>query len=261
MRFVFQKDIPWICEQLEMEHNQSFGKYRSVSFAFADEDISAWSSIRLITMDNDLQTKNVISSSVFFSFRFALKLENYFSVLECLTVPMSIFRIRTCIIIRKLTLKKVGLGGSIISVGQEKYNESMRDFLRIVFKVLLWCLSLAFLAIYCVYWFYVVDVIRTKKPFSSITLLFVIRLGLRRNSYTQYLIALAIVDSGAILCEGQRTNCDRDKKIRSNLLALMALDELHQYHTPDRRTFIQHTDISCKFYYYVRFIFYSMSSW
>ena len=26
--------------------------------------------------------------------------------------------------------------------------------------------------------------------------------GLRRNSYTQYLIALAIVDSGAILCEG-----------------------------------------------------------
>lgn len=31
---------------------------------------------------------------------------------------------------------------------------------------------------------------------------FSICIGLRRNSYTQYLIALAIVDSGAILCEG-----------------------------------------------------------
>lgn len=29
-----------------------------------------------------------------------------------------------------------------------------------------------------------------------------IRIGLRRNSYTQYLIALAIVDTGAIFSEG-----------------------------------------------------------
>jgi len=28
-------------------------------------------------------------------------------------------------------------------------------------------------------------------------------LGLRRNSYTQYLIALAIIDSGAIFCESK----------------------------------------------------------
>ncbi len=38
-------------------------------------------------------------------------------------------------------------------------------------------------------------------------------LGLRRNSYTQYLIALAIVDSGAIFCEGN----DTTKKFSINL--------------------------------------------
>ncbi|CAF3879752.1 unnamed protein product [Rotaria sordida] len=67
---------------------------------------------------------------------------------------------------------------------------------------------------------------------------------LRRNSYTQYLIALAIVDTGAILCE-----------------ALVALDELQQYQSVDRRTLIQHNILSCKLYYYIRYIFYSMSSW
>ena len=29
------------------------------------------------------------------------------------------------------------------------------------------------------------------------------RLGLRRSSYTQYLIALAVADTGAIFCEGK----------------------------------------------------------
>ncbi|CAF3354587.1 unnamed protein product [Rotaria socialis] len=78
---------------------------------------------------------------------------------------------------------------------------------------------------------------------NLLCLLVLCRGRLRRNSYTQYLIALAIVDTGAILCE-----------------TLIAFDELHQYRNPDKRTLIQHT-ILCKLYYYIRFVFYSMSSW
>ncbi|CAF1138143.1 unnamed protein product [Rotaria sp. Silwood1] len=79
---------------------------------------------------------------------------------------------------------------------------------------------------------------------NLLCLLVLCRGRLRRSSYTQYLIALAIVDTGAILCE-----------------ALVALDELHQYRSIDKRTLIQHTVLSCKLYYYIRYIFYSMSSW
>ncbi|UJR15238.1 hypothetical protein I4U23_002193 [Adineta vaga] len=79
---------------------------------------------------------------------------------------------------------------------------------------------------------------------NLLCLLVLCRRRLKRNSYTQYLIALAIVDSGAILCE-----------------AVTALDEIHRYQNPDKQNFIQHTLMSCKFYYYIRFIFYSMSSW
>ncbi|CAF1068007.1 unnamed protein product [Adineta ricciae] len=79
---------------------------------------------------------------------------------------------------------------------------------------------------------------------NLLCLLVLCRQRLKRNSYTQYLIALAIVDTGAILCE-----------------ALKALDEVHQYQNADKRTLIQHTLMSCKFYYYIRYIFYSMSSW
>ncbi|CAF2817136.1 unnamed protein product [Rotaria sp. Silwood2] len=79
---------------------------------------------------------------------------------------------------------------------------------------------------------------------NLLCLLVLCRGRLRRSSYTQYLIALAIVDTGAILCE-----------------VLVALDELHQYRSVDKRTFIQHTVLSCKLYYYIRYIFYSMSSW
>ncbi|CAF1654304.1 unnamed protein product, partial [Didymodactylos carnosus] len=78
---------------------------------------------------------------------------------------------------------------------------------------------------------------------NMLCLVVLCRRRLRRNSYTQYLIALAIVDTGAILSE-----------------VLVALDELYQYRT-DKRTFMQHTIITCKLYYYIRYIFYSMSSW
>ncbi len=56
--------------------------------------------------------------------------------------------------------------------------------------------------IYYVYLFFAVDVryIRGKKnDIIDFDLFFE---GLRRNSYTQYLIALAIVDTGAIFAEG-----------------------------------------------------------
>jgi len=53
---------------------------------------------------------------------------------------------------------------------------------------------------YYVYLSFAVDVkIYQSKNIDIIALDF---LGLRRNSYTQYLIALAIVDTGAILSEG-----------------------------------------------------------
>jgi len=59
--------------------------------------------------------------------------------------------------------------------------------------------------IYYVYLFFAVDVryIRGKKnDIIDFDLFFE---GLRRNSYTQYLIALAIVDTGAIFAEGIST--------------------------------------------------------
>ncbi|UJR31442.1 hypothetical protein I4U23_018935 [Adineta vaga] len=77
---------------------------------------------------------------------------------------------------------------------------------------------------------------------NILCLLVLCRRRLRRNSYTQYLIALAIVDTGAIFAE-----------------VLSALDELHQVEY--KRTLIRHSDISCKIYNYIRYIFYSMSSW
>lgn len=43
--------------------------------------------------------------------------------------------------------------------------------------------------------------------------------------------------------------------------ALVALDELYQYQHSNKRTLFSHTDFTCKFYYYIRYIFYSMSSW
>lgn len=91
-------------------------------------------------------------------------------------------------------------------------------------------------------------------------IVFQFRLGLRRNSYTQYLIALAIVDTGAISCEGN-TMVKNTISLSFFSIALIALDELHQYRSTDRRTLIHHTVLSCKLYYYIRFIFYSMSSW
>ncbi|CAF1056260.1 unnamed protein product [Adineta steineri] len=77
---------------------------------------------------------------------------------------------------------------------------------------------------------------------NILCLLVLCRRRLRRNSYTQYLIALAVVDTGAILAE-----------------VISALDDLHQ--NEYNINLIVHTNISCKLYYYVRFIFYSMSSW
>ncbi|CAF0993856.1 unnamed protein product, partial [Didymodactylos carnosus] len=78
---------------------------------------------------------------------------------------------------------------------------------------------------------------------NMLCLVVLCRRRLRRNSYTQYLIALAIVDTGAILSE-----------------VLVASDELYQYRS-DKRTLLQHTNLTCKLYYYIRYIFYSMSSW
>ena len=46
-----------------------------------------------------------------------------------------------------------------------------------------------------------------------------------------------------------------------SILVLTALDELRQYKDPHNSTLIQHTDISCKSFNYVRYIFFSMSSW
>ncbi|CAF0989210.1 unnamed protein product [Adineta steineri] len=77
---------------------------------------------------------------------------------------------------------------------------------------------------------------------NILCLLVLCRRRLRRNSYTQYLIALAVVDTGAILAE-----------------VIAALNELHQ--NEYKESLIVHTNISCKLYYYVRYIFYSMSSW
>jgi hypothetical protein len=42
-------------------------------------------------------------------------------------------------------------------------------------------------------------------------------------------------------------------------LVVTALDELHQ--VENKLTLIQHTVLSCKLYNYIRYIFYSMSSW
>ncbi|CAF0945418.1 unnamed protein product [Adineta ricciae] len=77
---------------------------------------------------------------------------------------------------------------------------------------------------------------------NILCLLVLCRRRLRRNSYTQYLIALAFVDTGAILAE-----------------VLSALDELHQEEY--KKVLIQHSNVSCKVYNYIRYIFYSMSSW
>ncbi|CAF1296090.1 unnamed protein product [Adineta steineri] len=79
---------------------------------------------------------------------------------------------------------------------------------------------------------------------NMLCLIFLCRRPFIRNSYTQYLIALAIVDTGAIFFE-----------------TITALDDLYQYQSKDRRALIQHTIVSCKLFYYIRFIFYSMSSW
>ena len=88
------------------------------------------------------------------------------------------------------------------------------------------------------------------------------RSGLRRNSYTQYLIALAIVDTGAILCEGKRSLGACDTSDFSSL-AISSVDGIHQDRSENstETSFIQHTSLSCKLYYYIRFVFYSMSSW
>jgi len=83
-------------------------------------------------------------------------------------------------------------------------------------------------------------------------------LGLRRNSYTQYLIALAIVDTGAILSEGM-LNVHAYELLNRLFVVLSALDELHQVEY--KITLIQHTKLSCKLFNYIRYIFYSMSSW
>ncbi|CAF0904913.1 unnamed protein product [Adineta steineri] len=80
---------------------------------------------------------------------------------------------------------------------------------------------------------------------GNLLCLFVLcRQRLKRNSYTQYLIALAIVDTGAILCE-----------------ALTALDDVYHYNSNGKLALFQHTALSCKLYYYIRYVFYSMSSW
>lgn len=56
--------------------------------------------------------------------------------------------------------------------------------------------------IYYVLLFYVVDV--SYK--SNFDILNIFSLALIRNSYTQYLIALAIVDTGAIFSESKKRN-------------------------------------------------------
>ena len=114
MRFVlFEKDLPWIHEELEMAHNQSFGKYRSL---FSSENISASSTIRVSFRSIMIYKQKTVVSHFF---RFALFIERVSSLLECRTVPMSISPIQICTIIGKRTLKKVGRGGSIISVGEK----------------------------------------------------------------------------------------------------------------------------------------------
>ncbi|UJR10304.1 hypothetical protein I4U23_014510 [Adineta vaga] len=79
---------------------------------------------------------------------------------------------------------------------------------------------------------------------NMLCLVFLCRRPFIRNSYTQYLIALAVVDTGAISSE-----------------TIAAFDEFYHYQNSEKQTFIQHTVLSCKLYYYVRFILYSMSSW
>ncbi|CAF1465495.1 unnamed protein product [Adineta ricciae] len=79
---------------------------------------------------------------------------------------------------------------------------------------------------------------------NMLCLVFLCRRPFIRNSYTQYLITLAIVDTGAISSE-----------------TLVAFDSFIQYQSNGKQTLFQHTTLSCKLYYYVRFILYSMSSW
>ena len=87
-------------------------------------------------------------------------------------------------------------------------------------------------------------------------------LALIRNSYTQYLIALAIVDTGAICSESNKEILRIFFSINLGMiLALAAFDELYQHKNIPGRALIQHNGLSCKLYYYIRFIFYTMSSW
>ncbi len=44
-------------------------------------------------------------------------------------------------------------------------------------------------------------------------------------------------------------------------LALTALDGFLQYQNNSNQTLIRRTVLSCKLYYYIRYVFYSMSSW